>query len=475
MPADRNKRIEPNIIPDGARTPAQRDYDRILYTSELRRLAEVTQVVSPVEGHVFHNRLTHTMEVAQIGRRLAQKLIKDCEKAKRLDLIEAVGGLDPDVVEASALAHDLGHPPFGHLAEQELCAFLDAYRLQDTSADSKGRAKDGSTQPCMDGFEGNAQSFRIVTKLAVRGEGSETAGLNLTRATLNALLKYPWLRGKGPTESKWGAYDGEKKEFSFAREGYQFGAEQTKSAEAELMDWADDVAYSVHDVEDFYRAGFIPLDRLVKEASSQHTDELDRFIGEAYGGLKDDEGNPRYTFKELRDAFIEATKECKIREPYHGLREQREQVRTFTATSVNRFVSAIALADPTSTPNSKRVTIEADVQRQVSVLKRLIWVYVIDNPALATQQHGQRKVIRDLLCILAEAIDPGGPRQILPARYNEQLKRIEQEAPNVVTAEYEKIRVVVDLIAAMTEQQALRLHQRLTGVSIGSVLEPVGP
>ena len=143
------------------RDPAQRDYDRIIYSSAFKRLVAVTQVVSPAEGHVFHNRLTHSLRVAQLARRLAQKLLKaDQQKAA------AVGGINPDVAEAAAVAHDLGHPPFGHVGEQELRSQLEA-----------------SPASVWDGFEGNAQSFRIVTKLALRSPN--IPGLNLTRATLN--------------------------------------------------------------------------------------------------------------------------------------------------------------------------------------------------------------------------------------------------------------------------------------------------
>jgi dGTPase len=124
----------------------QRDRDRILYASAFRRLAEVTQVVSPAEGEVFHNRLTHTLKVAQVALRLAEMLLNRKGGAKRA---EAWGGINPDVVEAAALAHNLGHPPFGHVAEDELNHLV-------------------SRLAGADGFEGNAQSFRIVTKLAVR-------------------------------------------------------------------------------------------------------------------------------------------------------------------------------------------------------------------------------------------------------------------------------------------------------------------
>ncbi len=174
---DRECRRHNNKVCDSGRTVAERDRDRILYTTALRRLAGVMQVVAPNEGHVVHNRLTHVLEVAQIARRLAERLIR-CTSRKD---IKAVGGLSAEIAEAAAFAHDLGHPPFGHVAEEE----LDALAVQAGSPD---------------GFEGNAQSFRIVTKLATR-RVKET-GLDLSRATLAAILKYPWLRASNRVQPK---------------------------------------------------------------------------------------------------------------------------------------------------------------------------------------------------------------------------------------------------------------------------------
>jgi dGTPase len=150
------------------RTPAQRDRDRVLYSSAFRRLAEVTQVVAANSGYIFHNRLTHSLQVAQVGRRLSEKLV---QLQNELGMFPP-DGIDPDVVEAACLAHDLGHPPFGHVIEEQLNEL----------------GKD------VGGFEGNAQSFRIVTKLAFHSP--KYSGLDLTRATLAALLKYPWARGE---------------------------------------------------------------------------------------------------------------------------------------------------------------------------------------------------------------------------------------------------------------------------------------
>jgi dGTPase len=165
----RNDRFHRGDKPDDVRSRGKRDRDRILYTSSLRRLGEITQVASPQESQVLHNRLTHSLEVAQIGKRLAQRLLQE---PGGLDRAESVGGIDPDVVEAAALAHDLGHPPFGHIAERQLKRCVQDAGLTDE-------------------YEGNAQSFRIVISLEQRLLGFP--GLNLTRATLNAILKYPCL------------------------------------------------------------------------------------------------------------------------------------------------------------------------------------------------------------------------------------------------------------------------------------------
>ena len=150
----------------------------------------MTVVVSADQGHVFHNRLTHSLQVAQLGRRIAEKLRRGMTTGEVPKTY-----LSPSVVESACLAHDLGHPPFGHIAETLLNDLATVNGLTD-------------------GFEGNAQSFRIVTKLAM---GSHEMGLNLTRATLNAILKYPWLRGENPDQpNKWGAYETEREEFNRA-------------------------------------------------------------------------------------------------------------------------------------------------------------------------------------------------------------------------------------------------------------------
>ena len=438
---DRRYDIKPS---SGPRTPGQRDRDRLLYSSAFRRLAGITQVVSPAEGQIFHNRLTHVLKVAQIGRSLAEKHLaeKDGEK-----IANALGGLDPDVVEAAGIAHDLGHPPFGHVAEEELDALVKA-------------------QGVTDGFEGNAQSFRIVTKLAMRVSGVE--GLDLTRATLNAILKYPWFRGAGggKKERKWGAYNTEREDFEWARKLYPH--DERKSLEAEIMDWADDIAYSVCDMEDFYRAGKIPLDRLTaRQASNPFTAEAERFLVEVQSRWERQERNIK-NFTPYQSAFLNLINFLPICEPYNGSTDQRANLRNVTSTLIGRYMNAIKL-NKSAKSNQPRVIIADWAVTEVNILKELTWHYVINDPALANQQCGYRRVIRELFQTFLEATEHEEHWKMFPIGSRELL----EELKNPHQKKAERVRIVVDLIAGLSEQQALEMYQRLTGISFGSMLRAI--
>jgi dGTPase len=207
------------------------------------------------------------------------------------------------VVEAAALAHDLGHPPFGHVAEDELNRLV-------------------SPVVGADGYEGNAQSFRIITRLAVRRADSRH-GLDLTRATLDAALKYPCLAVEGA--HKYGAFRDDQEAFQFARALHQ--PEDTHPRiEAQIMDWADDITYSIHDTEDFYRAGLIPL-HLLRASSTERGRFLDRAIqrrakiGKPFAQQR----------QELEEIFRSFCDWLPTREPYTGTRSQRGCLSDFSA------------------------------------------------------------------------------------------------------------------------------------------------
>jgi dGTPase len=423
--ADRARRQFKN---DGGdqRSEFERDRDRILYSSAFHRLAGITQIVRAGEGGVFHTRQQHTIKVAQVGRRLGQKLLREQEAA-------ATGrGLHPEVVEAACMAHDLGHPPFGHVGEHVL--------------------NDLVLQYDDDGFEGNAQSLRILTKLAVRFPDYD--GIDMTRATLAACLKYPWFRGtSGKKKKKWSAYKAEKSAFDFARE---FHPHEQKTLEAELMDWSDDVAYSVHDLEDFHRCNALPWQQVFSDKK--------RIITHALNGEAED--SPLAT--RLSDAyerlsgFLQGTHGAWLEGPYNGTRQQREQLRRLTSQLIGKYIGSISVNEDLDDPVAVKFNLD-DVD-EVAILKQITRDYIIASPILAAQQEGQKRIIKELFDALQSDLnnDRGYPT-FLPVR----LRYLRPLAGGSA------MRFVADCIASLTEAEAVGLHARLTGAVTGSVLDPI--
>jgi dGTPase len=391
---DPAKRLTDEIVPDGDdRSDFRRDRDIILYTSAFKRLSGITQVVSAETGHAFHNRLTHTLQVAQVGRALAEKLHKHSPKQAK------VLGLDPDVVEAACLAHDLGHPPFGHVAEEALS------RCMGEEAE---------------GFEGNAQSLRIVSQLAFRSQ--VYMGLNLTRGTLRAILKYPWTYGKRPQEypKKWGAYQSEIEPFEHAT-GDAKGGPVPRSPESRLMEWADDLTYSVHDVEDFYRAGLIPLHLLRPKVDGKGSDdpERERFLKYVWARKDRISELRQVTEQELDNTFRQLmTAYFRIEGAYDGTRDQRARLRTFTSSLVNRYINGVSLDEREGETNLK---IDELKSKELAILKQLTWCHVIERPGLAVQQHAQKRLIDFLFDVFQNEVKRS-PSNLLPRYYQERLK-----------------------------------------------------
>ncbi|MFT2213058.1 deoxyguanosinetriphosphate triphosphohydrolase family protein [Rhizobium giardinii] len=421
--ADRQRRFhDANKIDQ--RTHFARDRDRILYSTAFHRLAGVTQVVRAGDQEVFHTRQQHTLKVAQVGRRLAERCIVDHPRvAARL-------GVHPEVVEAACLAHDLGHPPFGHVGEY----LLDELTVQNGDPD---------------GFEGNAQTFRILTRLGIRFQ--ECVGLDLTRATLAACLKYPWLRdATDPNKSKkWCAYKADRPAFDFARE---FHPHDFKTAEASLMDWADDIAYSVHDLEDFHRAGAINW----MEVFTSHDTIVKAAVDRWHGAPQNAQRLLSDAFSRLHDLFL-GTYDTLFFETYVGTKDQRFQLRNLTSTLIGRYINAASLVarpDP--------VSIRKKELSEVLILKQIFRSYIIESPTLKAQQYGQKNILKGLYEVIYSESGKGFP-SFLPPKLRYFWEMSEDSQP----------RFAADCIASLTEREAVGMHGRLFGTSDSSVLDPI--
>jgi dGTPase len=430
------------------RTGFQRDRARVLHSSALRRLAAKTQIVRAGSGDFPRTRLTHSLECAQIGREFGASL-----------------GCDPDLVDAACLAHDIGHPPFGHNGEAALARLADP----------------GGELAC-GGFEGNAQSLRILTRLEPKVPG---VGLNLTRATLDAALKYPWVAGS-PSQpcndppapasfetpdapqapKKYGAYESDLRAFEWIRAGAPAGR---RCLEAQVMDWADDVAYSVHDVEDGLHAGLVSLAALRDPAERALISQLAR---DAY--CKPEWAVPA---AELEAAFTEFLALPFWDFSFDGGYAALVAAKTLTSELVGRFCGAafratldahVVASNGAAAPGvvtvphtlaAFRLTrYAADLvvpRRQLlecALLKAVAARYVMGREGADAQQAGERELIAEL----ALAIYRGAPAALDPV-----LRRAWDAAESEPDPERARRRVVIDQVASLTDTSAIAWHRRL--------------
>jgi dGTPase len=390
------------------RTAFERDRARVLHSAALRRLAAKTQVADPgtkapadESGSVYtvRTRLTHSLEVAQIARELGKSL-----------------GCDPDLVELAGLAHDIGHPPFGHNGELAL----------DTVAKACG------------GFEGNAQSLRILTRLEPKSfaEDGSSVGLNLTRAALDATMKYPWTSSENP--HKYGIYPDDVPAAVWIRE---YSPGMRLCIEAQVMDWSDDIAYSVHDLEDALVAGHIHL--------GMFEDPSERMaVCEVAAKLYCD-ASPA----ELDERFVELLAEPFWPERFDGTARTYAALKNLTSTLIGRFCLAAETATREAYGTSPLTRYAADLvvprkQRlECALLKSITAHYVwISHDAARARQ-------RELITELGAALVERAPGALDPV-----FRELYLQAPDDTT----RLRVVVDQIASLTDQSAVAWHHKLT-------------
>ena len=399
--------LEPAKAAGGQRSPFERDRARVLHSAALRRLAAKTQVVGVGEDDFPRTRLTHSLECAQVGRELAYRL-----------------GADADLVDAACLAHDLGHPPFGHNGE---------------------RALDEAAFGC-GGFEGNAQSFRVLTRLEAKvvDPTGHTAGLNLTRATLDAATKYPWRRVDAPASGKFGVYDDDLPAFRWLREGAT-GTRQP--LEAQVMDWADDVAYSVHDLEDGIYTGLVDPSRL---GDADLRDALCALAAEHYAS-----DAPHAELREVLDRLL--AEPWWLRD-FAGSAADVAALKATTSELTARFCGAALAATRAEHGDVPLRRYDADlvvprpVRLECALLKTVTARFVMWLPRVLERQEAERGLVADLVA----AVLAGAP---------ETLDRALRIAYDDADTPGERLRVAVDHVAGLTDTSATQLHRRLAGAA----------
>lgn len=439
-------------INEDARSEFRKDRDRVLYSEEFRRLEGVTQVATGGTARV-HNRMTHSLRVEQIAKSIAvhlNNIRKNALTCERYKEIEPPEDIDEDIVAAAGLAHDIGHPPYGHNGEEALQEILVCSKHYNQTPKGRLNRQKEFCKDCylQDSFEGNAQTFHMLVLLAEKSsndanisqsdddgnlvqEGLISVGMDLTRASLRAVLKYPWLRGQcdfGGTDSnrksliKWNVYDSDRFAFNWVRQGE---ASQCPDILAQVMDMADDIAYAVHDIEDFYRAGIIPLQSISDSGSVEFMNLLDYF-------LSDENKNVipeilRKTAMVFRDAQQELAEycgdtdaglnlrlfitDCSIPKkqdysdvinllellsqfeelvPYDGSADAVKVLSGFRSPLITRFIQSISF----DKNRNKIIFSNQKYKLWIEFLKQLTWYYVIDNPHHFAMARGQKRLVQ---------------------------------------------------------------------------------
>lgn len=406
------ERWAPEDPKSGDRTAFERDRARLIHSSALRRLGAKSQILMAGTDDFARTRLTHTLEVAQIGRQIAQMF-----------------GCDPDVVDCACLAHDLGHPPFGHNGEHALARIAEP----------------------IGGFEGNAQTLRILTRLEpkVFFHDGRSAGVNLTRACLDASVKYPWDYAhaddhpKGERSRKFGVYPSDEPAFRWLRQGAPGTA---TPMECQIMDLSDDIAYSVHDVEDAIATG------ACDPAQLRDARVLDAVVEQVltwYGRQWDPD--------ELLAAFGRLQRRHTFPERFDGSRHALAQLKNVTSTLIGTFAHSVEAATRDTYGTGPLVRYRANVvvpphtRYEILALKGIA-VHFLMEPREHSPLHGEeQRIITDLVDVLmAHAPQPS---LALEPVFWEDWANAESDG--------ERLRVAVDQVASLTDGSAMTLHELL--------------
>lgn len=394
------------------RTPFEKDRDRIIHISAFRRLQSKTQVFLSGEYDFYRTRLTHSLEVAQVGRSICNYLNRTSPHLNELDFF-----IDPALVEASCLAHDLGHPPFGHAGEAKLNELMHDHG----------------------GFEGNAQSLRILTG-DISASPLDHKLLNPTRALIDSILKYKVLYEQAGRPERYFIYDSQQYILDFVFDGNSIPdssiANSFRSIECEIMDWADDIAYSVADIADSIQAGFLNRET-IEEWFRQQSPE----------------------FQE-EHATIFAT----MQENFSLI-----DIHKTVANKIGEFITSTTIVERDH-PKAKKTNryrfqlqIDPKAQRESSFYKKLALEIVFLSPNLQQLEVKSEFFIERIFEALTKNYLGSLKKQkrMIPAYFESKILAEKTET--------EKLRRITDYIAGMTDDFAVRFYKRLFEPGFGSI------
>jgi dGTPase len=411
------------------RTIFEKDRAKIVHSASFRRLQGKTQVFGMGGSDFFRTRLTHSLEASQIAKGIAL----NC------------GFANTELVEAASLAHDIGHPPFGHTGEAVLKHEMRKFG----------------------GFEGNAQNLRLLTKL--ESSRHETPGLHISRSTLDGILKYKKSYSqldKEVPEEKWKFYyddDFDAVEFAcydkpqeFRREGStQFlptTDSELKSYECEIMEWADDIAYSTHDLEDGLKAGMITVSKITNKVEDSARNKIEA------GNLVWDAGTWDEIMKEIG----------KVSRRYDSEKERKSERKALISGYINSFVNSTKPEKRNGGHGFSRYKYEiAPDKRQklkCNMLKSIVWELIINDERVATLQRKAEIIVRRLFDEFTMFCDERRTKEMYPADFREKLAAVRGD-------EAGEKRIACDYISGMTDSYASRMYSRLTESEASSMFD----
>lgn len=478
---------------EDGRAPSLKDIDRVMYMAAWRRLSAVTQVITPPDLYpTFHNRLTHSQKVAQVARSIADNIIEKVTQPGTEEMLQAIlelGGYDANVCEAAGLLHDIGHPPFGHNGEQVLCKFADETLN-------------------IDGFEGNAQTMRIVTQ--GNPIGLHHNGADLTMATLAALAKYPWTRYQpGQTDEnqsnarltedeakhhheKYSFYHSEEGILSACRKFAQVG-DGNQTLEAATMDVADDITYALHDLQDFLSAGLLDPSLVISslnpikggdektagltflEETRNKLKKYDRYDSSAFDAAVETltvQSAPSNSDGTVTSCLCEVLKGLPGNKPSPQLR--MHSLATFFSHQVGHYIRAVEFD-----PVGKTIRLNEQAWHEIEILKQLTRSHIIQrSSSLGLHQRGERKILEKLCDELWNWMKEEGEHDRLPQQLRWYLESINAEGDmlSVVSGDakleqdWRRKRALLDYISSLSDKQCISLYMKLIGGDVHELL-----